>query len=52
MYNIFVHRVPDNSNLATEEVKFNLFNVSVGLLHCWYFDEGDLNRTLEYDRNI
>ena len=45
MYNIFGQRVPGDSNLVIEKVKLNLINVSVGKVHCCYFNEGDLNRS-------
>ena len=37
------------SNLVKEKVNFNLIDVSIGKVHCCYFDEGDLNRSLESD---
>ena len=52
MYNIFGHRVPDYSNVVIEKVNFYLINVSMGKVHCCYFDEGDLNRSLESDINL
>ena len=54
MYKIFEQRVQDYnySNLVIEEINFNLVNVSISKAHCCYFDEGDLNRSLEYDINL
>ena len=52
MYNIFGHRVPDYSNLVIEKVNFNLIDVSIGKVPCWYCDEGDLNKSLESDINL
>ena len=46
---MFGHRVPDYNNLSKEKVNFNLIKVSIGKVHCYYFDEGDLNRSLESD---
>ena len=52
MYNIFEQRVPDYSNLVIEKVKFNLINVNICKVHCCYFDEGGLNKSLESDLNL
>ena len=45
-------RVPDYSTLVIGKVNFNLINVSIGKVHCCCFDQGDLNRPLESDRNL
>ena len=52
MYNIFGQKGTDYSNLVIEKVNFNLINASTGKVHCCYFDEGDLNRSLESNKKI
>ena len=52
MYDLFRQRVPDYSNLVIEKVSFNFINVSIGKVRFCYFDEGDLNRSLESDINL
>ena len=53
MYNIFGLRVPDYSYLAIKKASFNLIDVSIGKVHCCYFDQqGGLNRHLGSDIKI
>ena len=41
-----------SSNYSNILIVIENVNFSIGKVHCYYFDEGDLNRSLESDINL